>query len=70
MTPAIFDPADFERELKALEAESMGWLPLENGAYLHRGAQPGTEQDMVVEIVGVMTDASLIHANVLWLVPS
>ncbi len=29
--------ADFWRELKEIEAESIGWLPLEPGAYLHVG---------------------------------
>ena len=27
---------DFLRELAEIEAESIGWIPLENGAYLHR----------------------------------
>ena len=68
MTPIDFNGVDFVRELKTLQAESMGWIPLEKGAYLHRGAQPGTAQDSVVEIVGVMVDASLVDCNVLWLV--
>ena len=59
--------ADFARELKAIVAESMGWLPLEAGVYLHRGAEVGTEQDAFIEIVGTMTDATA-DANVLWLV--
>ncbi len=29
------DEADFLLELKAIEAESIGWLPLEQGVYLH-----------------------------------
>ena len=60
--------ADYLRELKAIEAESIGWLHLENNAYLHLGAQPGTAQNAVIEVVGIMTDASLANANVLWLV--
>ena len=27
--------ADFQRELAEIEAESMGWKPLEPGVYLH-----------------------------------
>jgi hypothetical protein len=27
--------ADFQRELAEIEAESMGWTPLEPGVYLH-----------------------------------
>ena len=29
--------ADFWRELAEIEAESMGWTPLEPGVYLHVG---------------------------------
>ena len=60
--------ADYLRELKAIEAESIGWLPLDDNTYLHIGTQPGTEQDAVIEVVGIMTDASVANANVLWLV--
>jgi len=31
------DPDDLNTELAAIEAESIGWLPLGNGAYLHVG---------------------------------
>ena len=27
--------ADFQRELAEIEAESLGWTPLEQGVYLH-----------------------------------
>ena len=53
--------ADFLRELAEIEAESMGWIPLD-GAYLHRGSD-----EEVVEIVG-LADAGMAGANVLWLV--
>jgi len=33
MTPDI--EADFWRELAEIQAESLGWLPLEPGVYLH-----------------------------------
>ena len=60
-------PADFWHELKAIEAESMGWQPLGRGVYLHRGAQAGAEPDMTIEVVGI-ADTSMAGANVLWLV--
>lgn len=41
--------ADFWRELKEIEAESIGWLPLAPGAYLHVGDPNATE----VLVVGV-----------------
>ena len=41
--------ADFQRELALLEAESMGWTPLEQGVYLHVGDAKATE----VLVVGV-----------------
>ena len=59
--------ADYLSEIKAIEAESIGWLPLGLGVYLHRGAQTGTSEDSVIEVVGI-ADASMAGANVLWLV--
>jgi len=53
---------DFLRELAEIEAESMGWIPLDDGAYLHVGSEDG-----VVEIVG-LADAGMAGANVLWVV--
>ena len=52
--------ADFLAELARLEAESIGWIPLEDGAYLHLGSE-----DSVVEIVG-LADAAMAGLNVLW----
>ena len=51
--------ADFLAELARLEAESIGWIPLDDGAYLHVGSEDG-----VVEIVG-FADAGMAGANVL-----
>ena len=34
MNNTQIDP-DFLRELAEIEAESIGWIPLEDGAYLH-----------------------------------
>ena len=52
---------DFLRELAEIEAESMGWIPLD-GAYRHLGSD-----EEVVEIVG-FADAGMAGANVLWIV--
>ena len=35
--------ADFQRELALLEAESLGWQPLEPGVYLHISDANATE---------------------------
>ena len=40
---------DFWRELAEMEAESIGWIPLEPGAYLHVSDSNATE----VLVVGV-----------------
>ena len=53
---------DFLRELAEIETESMGWIPLDEGAYLHLGSD-----EEVVEIVG-FADAGMAGANVLWIV--
>ena len=41
--------ADFQRELAEIEAECMGWTPLEPGVYLHVSDATATE----VLVVGV-----------------
>jgi hypothetical protein len=41
MVPEI--EADFRLELAEIEAESLGWLPLEPGAYLHISDETATE---------------------------
>jgi len=46
--PAALE-ADFWRDLKEIEAESIGWLPLKPGAYLHVSDERATE----VLVVGV-----------------
>ncbi|TSE29880.1 hypothetical protein [Tepidimonas charontis] len=48
-------------DLAAIEAESIGWLPLRDGAYLHVGDPEGD----VITVVGV-PDASMAGVNVLW----
>lgn len=49
------------QELAAIEAESIGWLPLGEGAYLHLG----NPDAMVIDVVGV-PDAGMAGMNVLW----
>ena len=56
--------SDFLQDLKAIQAESIGWLPLGEGAYLHCGDD---KQDYVIEVVGI-ADTSMTGLNVLWLV--
>ena len=60
MAPVKYD-IDFLRELAEIETESMGWIPLDEGAYLHLGSD-----EEVVEIVG-LADAGMAGANVLWI---
>ena len=52
---------DFSAELAQIQAESIGWIPLDEGAYLHIGAD-----DAVIQVVGI-TKAEMAGSNVLWL---
>ena len=52
--------AEFWRELADIEAESIGWLPLGEGCYLHTG-----NDSAEILIVGTAS-ASLAGHNVLW----
>lgn len=47
-------------DLAAIEAESIGWQPLGEGAYLHHGDPDA----LVIEVVGV-PDAGMAGMNVL-----
>ena len=60
----LIDPDDLNTELAALEAESIGWLPLGNGAYLHVGKPD--EEEVVITVTGV-PDAGMAGMNVLLL---
>ena len=55
------DKHDLQVEL-ALEAESIGWLPLGEGAYLHMGKPE--EEEIVITVVGV-PDPGMAGMNVL-----
>ena len=52
---------DFQSELAQIEAESMGWTPLEDGVYLHVSDANVTE----VLVLGVAR-ADMQAANLLW----
>jgi hypothetical protein len=55
---------NFEQELAEIAAESIGWLPLEDRAYLHASSE-GKEDRVVVT---GLPDAGLDGENVLLLV--
>ena len=63
----VFDPTDFLEEFNAIQAESLGWIPLAQGAYLHCAAQTDAEQVAVIQVVG-QADVSMDNSHVLWLV--
>jgi hypothetical protein len=45
----MIDPIDFKLELQDIAAESIGWIPLQVGAYLH----VGSEETETIEVVGI-----------------
>jgi hypothetical protein len=51
---------DFWAELAQIQAESIGWIPLDEGAYLHVGFD-----DAVIQVVGV-AKAEMAGSNALW----
>jgi hypothetical protein len=53
--------ADFQRELAMLEAESLGWTPLEPGVYLHVSDVNVTEV-----LVVAVAPADMQTANLIW----
>ena len=61
------DILTFAAELEAIQAESMGWLPLGQGAYLHHGDTQSTQEPIVIEVVGI-PDSNMAGLNVLLLV--
>jgi len=52
---------DFWLELAQIQAESIGWIPLDEGAYLHVGSD-----EPVIQVVGI-TKPEMASCNVLWL---
>jgi hypothetical protein len=53
---------NFESDIQALESESMGWVYLSEGAYLHEGS----DESCVIQVVGI-TQPGMSESNVLWL---
>ena len=51
-----------QSELAAIEAESIGWIPLGDGAYLHLGKPD--EEEVVITVVGV-PEVGMAGMNVL-----
>jgi hypothetical protein len=52
---------DFWLELAQIQAESIGWIPLDEGAYLHAGTDTP-----VIQVVGIAKE-EMAGFNVLWL---
>ena len=52
---------DFWLELAQIQAESIGWIPLDECAYLHVGSDTP-----VIQVVGIAKE-EMAGANVLWL---
>jgi hypothetical protein len=65
MEDALSILQSFAAELEDLRAEAMGWIPLDNGAYIHQGGS--SDRDDVIEVVG-LPDLKLVGMNVLLLV--
>jgi hypothetical protein len=53
--------AEFWAELAQIQAESIGWIPLDEGAYLHIGSDTS-----VIEVVGI-PKPEMQGSSVLWL---
>ncbi len=52
---------EFWAELAQIQAESIGWITLEEGAYLHVGSD-----ESVIQVVGIAKE-EMAGSNVLWL---
>ena len=56
--------ADFLAELAQIQAESIGWIPLDEGAYLHIGSD-SSDNTSVIEVVG-LPRSEMQGVSVLW----
>ncbi len=54
-------------EQQAIQVESMGWVPLGPGVYLHHGASTDESADTVIEVVG-SPGLEMAAMNVVWLI--
>jgi hypothetical protein len=57
--------ANFWAELAQIQAESIGWSPLGEGAYLHRGSNESSNKT-AIEVVGLLKP-EMQGSSVLWL---
>ena len=55
---------DFKTELTLIQAESIGWIPLDEGAYLHIGSDT-SDNTSVIEVVG-LPRSEMQGVSVLW----
>lgn len=62
MNELVLDLQAELQELAAIEAESIGWLPLGEGAYLHVGDPE--EEEIVITVTGV-PEVGMAGMNVL-----
>jgi hypothetical protein len=53
---------DFQADLAQIQSESIGWIPLDEGAYLHVGSDAP-----VIHVVGIAKE-EMAGSNVLWLI--
>ncbi len=51
----------FWSELAQIQAESIGWIPWDEGAYLHVGSE-----ENVIQVVGIAKE-EMTGSNLLWL---
>ena len=56
LNPLLITEAELQAELAAIEAESIGWQLLGEGAYLH----VGDPEALVIEVVGVPRDGDAV----------
>jgi hypothetical protein len=52
---------EFQLELAQIQAEPIGWVHLDEGAYLHVGSD-----ETVIQVVGIAKE-EMAGSNVLWL---
>lgn len=57
-SPATQRSEETAQWLAEIEAESIGWLPLGDGAYLHMGKPD--EEEMVITVTGVPRDGDAV----------
>ena len=57
--------ADFWAELAQIQSESIGWIPLDEGAYLDLGCDEYSD-NTVIEVVG-LPKPEIQGSSVLWL---